>query len=356
MKKGHCIERTLGWVNCSSNIIDYLDKKCSGKKRCSFLVPNEDLDNIDPCNSIDLKNYLEVEYVCIKERKLPCRISRRLSSSAPSAVLFPNTSCSSQIQAKEGQRIRVKIYGISVPYDVSLDIWEAGRSVKKFEFRNNKVTRYSYESESSRLNISLTNFHTHRFDEERIFVTYDYIGCPHLYFAEKNIQVKILHDSVTAEITCRADGHIYKHTCVGHKWIGPTVNCNPTSPKNNADGASQLSMPHGISMALTVIIALAIAFLLPALVLLLLRRRLAKKKKKSRRIPTEDIYDKYNNVAVLGTRKCCKFENENEDIPPDILGDGQTNLSLIKPYRNASAVYYSQVPNYDRSLYFTNHN
>lgn len=130
-----------------------------------------------------------------------------------------------------------------MPYDVSLELLEAGRPTEKFDFRNTRVTRYNYLSDTNILNISLINFNHHQMMDKRIFIVYYFIGCPNLDMP--GYKVKILPGSTTAEIICPVDGQIYQYSCIGHEWRGPEVKCSPIPPKSNADGATQLSMPHG---------------------------------------------------------------------------------------------------------------
>jgi len=53
------------YLGCSMNILDILDRKCSGKIECEIRVIDMALENIVPPCYPDLTVYLEVSYECI---------------------------------------------------------------------------------------------------------------------------------------------------------------------------------------------------------------------------------------------------------------------------------------------------
>jgi len=53
------------FLGCSEDVLPILDVKCSSKPACDVVVPNEDLDKINPCYQ-DLPLYLEASYTCVK--------------------------------------------------------------------------------------------------------------------------------------------------------------------------------------------------------------------------------------------------------------------------------------------------
>ena len=65
MQLGRCIEKDLGYIGCSINVIDLLDSRCSGKTQCEFQTPDRELSKLQPCLK-DLTSYLEVSYHCVK--------------------------------------------------------------------------------------------------------------------------------------------------------------------------------------------------------------------------------------------------------------------------------------------------
>lgn len=65
MHVGRCVKADFGYVGCYTDVLDLLDRKCSGRKTCEFPVMDPSFDNRRPCNE-EVKNYLEVDYVCVK--------------------------------------------------------------------------------------------------------------------------------------------------------------------------------------------------------------------------------------------------------------------------------------------------
>ena len=71
MQYNRCIERDYGYVGCQVNVSAILDARCSGKQSCSMLIPDPDLDTLNPCPR-DLSRYLQVDYIC-QEVRTPWR-------------------------------------------------------------------------------------------------------------------------------------------------------------------------------------------------------------------------------------------------------------------------------------------
>lgn len=65
MDVGRCVTAAYGFVGCSADVISHLDRKCSGKRRCHFIVPDPEIYGLRPCPE-DLTSYLEVVYDCVK--------------------------------------------------------------------------------------------------------------------------------------------------------------------------------------------------------------------------------------------------------------------------------------------------
>jgi len=64
MRIGRCVRVDFGFVGCSSDVIDVLDRHCSGRKECRLRIPDPEMDERRPCLS-DLTRYLEASYRCI---------------------------------------------------------------------------------------------------------------------------------------------------------------------------------------------------------------------------------------------------------------------------------------------------
>ena len=64
MSLGQCLTRDY-YTGCSSDVLDYMDRKCSGRQECKMAVPDTELHKQQPCPK-DLMAYLEAEYTCVK--------------------------------------------------------------------------------------------------------------------------------------------------------------------------------------------------------------------------------------------------------------------------------------------------
>jgi len=64
LQLGRCVVHDYGFIGCSANVLDQLDRACSGKKACHFGIPTL-RDLIQPCPK-DLTSYLEASYKCIQ--------------------------------------------------------------------------------------------------------------------------------------------------------------------------------------------------------------------------------------------------------------------------------------------------
>ena len=65
---GKCVTADLGYVGCVSNVQHLADKKCSGRRECQILIPDEDFDDTQPCLT-ELKFYFEANYTCMKSKR-----------------------------------------------------------------------------------------------------------------------------------------------------------------------------------------------------------------------------------------------------------------------------------------------
>ena len=62
-------------VGCWADVLQHLDRRCSGRRRCTIAIPDNTMHLLQPCQK-DLFAYLEADYVCQKG----CHSSRRISS------------------------------------------------------------------------------------------------------------------------------------------------------------------------------------------------------------------------------------------------------------------------------------
>jgi len=62
-----CVTRDYGYIGCSANVLDLLDRSCSGQHACKLGVPKL-RDLVQPCPK-DLTSYLDVTYRCVSGKK-----------------------------------------------------------------------------------------------------------------------------------------------------------------------------------------------------------------------------------------------------------------------------------------------
>ncbi|KAK2156097.1 hypothetical protein LSH36_222g04007 [Paralvinella palmiformis] len=66
MKLGRCIEVDVGYMGCENDVLFLADRWCSGHRKCTIIVPNEDLQVANTeCNIRGLSPYLELNYECV---------------------------------------------------------------------------------------------------------------------------------------------------------------------------------------------------------------------------------------------------------------------------------------------------
>src|SRR6218665_84918 len=65
MRVGRCVEYDLGYIDCYSDVLQRLDRRCSGQRKCEVRIPDAEFESTRPCLK-ELKTYLEVSYTCVK--------------------------------------------------------------------------------------------------------------------------------------------------------------------------------------------------------------------------------------------------------------------------------------------------
>ncbi|KAK2144446.1 hypothetical protein LSH36_756g01028 [Paralvinella palmiformis] len=65
MKTGSCVSGSYGQIGCKEDVLDYMDRKCSGMRKCSVYIADSELHARNRCPR-DLAVYLEAAYICIK--------------------------------------------------------------------------------------------------------------------------------------------------------------------------------------------------------------------------------------------------------------------------------------------------
>jgi len=53
------------YLGCSTDVLDVVNRRCSGRSECTLRVNDQTFDNLNSCYT-DLKMYLEVAYMCVR--------------------------------------------------------------------------------------------------------------------------------------------------------------------------------------------------------------------------------------------------------------------------------------------------
>ena len=65
MALGRCVVADLGYIGCSSDVLDLADRYCSGRRTCELTMPNQQMTQRQPCLP-ELKAYMQASYYCQK--------------------------------------------------------------------------------------------------------------------------------------------------------------------------------------------------------------------------------------------------------------------------------------------------
>ena len=65
MRFGGCLKENHGHIGCSADVINHLDRVCSGRHTCIMSIPDATLHKIQACPK-ELMPYLEAKYSCVK--------------------------------------------------------------------------------------------------------------------------------------------------------------------------------------------------------------------------------------------------------------------------------------------------
>lgn len=65
--RGRCVRIAYGFLGCSTDVTSHVDRKCSGRRQCLFMVPGQEIHDTHPCPS-DFTSFLLITYSCVKGR------------------------------------------------------------------------------------------------------------------------------------------------------------------------------------------------------------------------------------------------------------------------------------------------
>ena len=67
MEVGRCIRKPDEFLGCTNDVLPILDRRCSGKQKCNFILST--IDDIEAANENCLEilmKYLKVDYTCLQ--------------------------------------------------------------------------------------------------------------------------------------------------------------------------------------------------------------------------------------------------------------------------------------------------
>ena len=85
MRLGRCVKKNFGYGGCAADVLSYMDRLCSGKRKCSLIVPDKTMKDMKPCS--ELESYLEASYECVKGRLMSLIVVTNRSLSSGSTYL-----------------------------------------------------------------------------------------------------------------------------------------------------------------------------------------------------------------------------------------------------------------------------
>ena len=65
MASGRCVTGNHGFLGCSTDVLDYVDAKCGGRRKCLIYIAEPKLHERQPCPK-DFASYLSAAYECVK--------------------------------------------------------------------------------------------------------------------------------------------------------------------------------------------------------------------------------------------------------------------------------------------------
>ncbi|ESN97813.1 hypothetical protein HELRODRAFT_177878 [Helobdella robusta] len=248
MRIGKCLKHGFGSLDCSVNILPYMDWKCSGRVTCSLNV--RDLMEKNPCPK-ELRSYLTVKYKCVKvehpagDLRVSCQSlpPSILKASLPSGILSNYvaevTGCGGlerpwSIVGSPGQRINMTIMDFVEPSETS---WIITGTCHMYANLHDGVTggiericigggrvRHAFISKSHLLKIEFII----RFNGNQSYALffYEVIGCADIATDAGSNKWFRRYSSERASYGCNNKNIIYELKCVKNKWVGEEDNCS----------------------------------------------------------------------------------------------------------------------------------
>ncbi|ELU10390.1 hypothetical protein CAPTEDRAFT_219724 [Capitella teleta] len=294
-----CVIQNYGHLGCSANVLDLLDKECSGRPQCYYNIPS--LRNlVQPCPK-DLTSHLEATYECISvvsRTQNKCNSTILLNASVPHVNVAHHVamqggpgsaSCPIGVRASTGQRLNVSVY--SFQQGLNVDLQTGGKTMCPFYAvvvdgtRVNSTQlcdqRHRHEhvmtSEGSHV---MFYFYAAKHSTQRspgFVVRIEASGCPDV-MPPKGAWVERSADR--AVVRCNHSQETWYLTCRDNVWVGTITNCSSYSVPANGGQVDTRSggLPFGLMVAITIGIVLGIIFGIAMLVAVFVYRRKRRQK------------------------------------------------------------------------------
>jgi hypothetical protein len=282
MRLGKCLTVNNGNLGCQLDVVDQLEAKCSGRRRCQVPVASIDHSML-PCTR-EVRGYLEASFVCVTVASKPmseCKkhqpieihvattayatsvgnpakdSTRSAAAGYLASVVTDETGCGSLdtpwiIRAPAGQTIRLKLLDFGIRAAATgRDLVGSGNGqvpltcqvyavVKEKNVGRNSETvcasdqRESlvYLSNSNQVEVRLvTAQKNHKADY--FLIRYEVVGCPDLmttWSSELDAAHWVERTGDVVVFGCNgSSSQTWQLMCEGHKWIGERKSCSPAS-------------------------------------------------------------------------------------------------------------------------------
>lgn len=313
MRMGSCVRTDFGFLGCHTDVIEIMDLRCSGRRKCSLRVPDPLFEKFAgaKCNP-EFKSYLAASFTCVpvvSSKEFQCSSAQQLRLTAPAgyipSLLQPSDgtgACRSDhlpwlIEVETGKKILFTLYdfglieaqhgtGSFVSANGCIqyaDIVEVGNSqmhrvcggrARKADVytsvTNAVQVRIARKEQLREKQMSKSNDgHNHVY----FLIHYQAIGCsdPEL---PANVWFKRSGDQAT--VGCAFGERQWQIQCSKNDWIGSIGNCSQEALSYGSDqgmtSGSLLSLPFEVSLAIIVGLAFVVGVTVFTLGVILLKR------------------------------------------------------------------------------------
>ncbi|KAI0217867.1 hypothetical protein LSAT2_030328 [Lamellibrachia satsuma] len=273
MQAGRCISGQFGYIGCSTTVLSFLDRLCSGQRRCE--TPVAGLDRLANACSADFKSYLEANYDCVEVDNLcPTSSAPRqpltgdqgyisVASSAQVAVVNGQRKCTVSIETSVGQQVQLKIYDFTrtdfTRNELRVEDSACPVTMAISENNDDKLKTVMLCSlEESRERVVATSDSNSvsvfvKFKERstpHFLLYYKVVGCADL--AVLPLTTHIRKDGMLT-VTCNSTGDSWHLVCLGTVWLGQVGNCTDVHRMSGvtAEISTAWAFPNGIATVIT---------------------------------------------------------------------------------------------------------